>query len=93
MAAFGLSIDDVAEEDDILLWPDNWLAFQVFRAMGTQWRVAMGATGLDYNVLPMVMRAAGVRRRDRDEVFWMVRAMEEAALLQMADDAEANRND
>lgn len=61
--------------------------------MGTQWRVAMGATGLDYNVLPMVMRAAGVRRRDRDEVFWMVRAMEEAALLQMADDAEANRND
>lgn len=91
MAAFGLNIDDVVEEDDILLWPDNWLTFQVFRAMGTQWRVAMGATGLDYNVLPMVMRAAGVRRRDRDEVFWMVRAMEEAALLQMADDAEANR--
>jgi hypothetical protein len=37
------------------VWDCNWQAFQVFIRMSTQWRVSMsGATGLDYQALPVV---------------------------------------
>ena len=56
----------------------------VFVAMSTQWRVGMsGATGLDYNALPVVMRMNGVRPADRASVFDGVRTMEDTALMQM----------
>ncbi|HHY1261524.1 TPA: DUF1799 domain-containing protein [Yersinia enterocolitica] len=33
----------------IEIWPDVWPAFNVIRAMSTQWRTGMsGPTGLDY---------------------------------------------
>lgn len=52
--------------------------------MGTQWRIGMsGATGLDYNALPAVMRLSGVPAADRAEVFEGVRTMEDAALTKM----------
>jgi len=52
--------------------------------MSTQWRVGMnGATGLDYNALPVVMRFGGVIPADRATVFEEVRIMEDAALTQM----------
>lgn len=52
--------------------------------MSTQWRVGMsGATGLDYNALPVVMRMNGVRPADRASVFDGVRTMEDTALMQM----------
>ena len=39
------------------MWPDIWPAFVVFRAASTQWRVSInGITGLDYNVLPWLMK-------------------------------------
>ncbi len=60
------------------------LGLSVFVAMSTQWRVGMaGATGLDYGVLPVVMRLAGVRHSERDEVFRDLRIMEDAALTTM----------
>ena len=52
--------------------------------MSTQWRTGMsGATGLDYNALPVVMRFGGVPLADRSTVFEEMRIMEDAALTQM----------
>ena len=57
-----------------------------FVAMSTQWRTgAMGATGLDYNALPVVMRLIGVPSAERSSVFEDVRTMEDAALSLMRD--------
>lgn len=39
-----------------------------------------GATGLDYNALPVVMRLNGVPVKDRGAVFEDIRIMEDAAL-------------
>jgi hypothetical protein len=51
------------------------------RAMGTQWRVGMGgATGLDYGVLPHVLRLVGVPKREWPRVFDDLRVMEAAVL-------------
>ncbi|WP_041742284.1 DUF1799 domain-containing protein [Collimonas fungivorans] len=73
-----------ASGDAVEIWPDNLLAVNVFIQMSTQWRTGMsGATGLDYNSLPVVMRLMGVPHSDRAETFECVRSMEDAALLQM----------
>lgn len=56
----------------------------MFIAMSTQWRIGMsGATGLDYNALPVVMKLGGIPAKDRPAVFEDVRIMEDAALVQM----------
>ena len=63
------------------VWPDNVAAVDVFIAMSTQWRVGMsGATGLDYGVLPVVMRHAGIKRSAQAAVFADLRILESAAL-------------
>ena len=52
--------------------------------MSTQWRTGVsGATGLDYGVLPHVMRLVGVGVKDRAAVFDEIRLMEDAALEMM----------
>lgn len=49
--------------------------------MQTQWRMGPSkAVGLDYNVLPMVMRLHGVKRKDQAELFDSIRVMETEAL-------------
>ncbi|MFX2636062.1 DUF1799 domain-containing protein [Enterobacter hormaechei] len=60
LAPYGLTPDDY--DDKIVdVWPDVWPAFRVFQSVSTQWRMGMGgATGLDYNVLPWVMRLHAV---------------------------------
>ena len=63
------------------VWPDNVSIVNVFTSMSTQWRVGMaGATGLDYNALPAVLRLLRVSRADQAEVFDGIRTMEAAAL-------------
>lgn len=72
--------EDVATAD-IELWPDNVATVDVFIGMGTQWRMGPGgATGLDYAVLPFVMRSVGIARPERQEVFDGLRVMEIEAL-------------
>lgn len=72
---------DMPPPDVLGVWPENWLPLQVFCAMDTQWRTGVnGATGLDYAVLPVVMRWQGVPRADQPEVFDGVRVMEAEAL-------------
>ena len=84
MALFGLSPDDYEETFEV--WPDNWKSFLVMDSMWTQWRMgACGATGLDYGVLPNVMRLVGVPAKDRPGVFQDIRVMEAEAIAVMAD--------
>ena len=53
LASYGLTEADFADEDTVHVWPENWLAVEVFASLLTQWRVGMaGMVGLDYGVLP-----------------------------------------
>jgi hypothetical protein len=84
MALFGFSLEDY--DETIEVWPDNWPSFLVMDAMGTQWRTgACGATGLDYGVLPKVMKLVGIPAKDRPGVFHDIRVMESEALAVTAE--------
>ncbi len=75
-------LDDTA----VLVWPENLPAVNTFIAMSTQWRTgAMGATGLDYNALPAVMRLSGLPRCEWPDAFDGVRIMEAEALKIMGE--------
>ncbi|AWL04226.1 DUF1799 domain-containing protein [Massilia oculi] len=83
MAAAGLAAEDYAGEV-VEIWPENLLAYDVFAALGTQWRVGMGgATGLDYAAVPVVLRLKGVLRAEWTQLFEDLRVMESAALQTM----------
>lgn len=63
------------------VWPENMPIIAVFSGMQTQWRMgANGPVGLDYSVLPLVMRAMSVSRADLPDIFDGLRTMEYAAL-------------
>lgn len=69
------------------MWPDNLPAVNVLIAMSTQWRVgAAGPVGLDYNVLPAVLRLQGIPRSDWPDTFECVRVLEAEALTVMSED-------
>lgn len=56
-----------------------WPAFLTFQAMSTQWRTSMGGiTGLDYNMLPWLMKLHGVE--DEATALNDIRVMECTAL-------------
>lgn len=85
LLAFGISKADIPVTI-IEVWPDNWPAFEVMCAMGTQWRTgALGATGLDYAALPAVMRLLSIPQKHRSRTFHDIQWMEAEALSQMAD--------
>lgn len=70
-------------DEDFAVWPENWDAVQVFLAMSTQWRFAVGMgnaiwQGLDYTALPVVERRLGIR--DRADCFARLRVIEAAAV-------------
>ena len=82
LASFGLTSDDVAVTVEI--WHENYQAFSVFNALSTQWRHSMnGITGLDYNVLPNVLRLLNIARSEWSQIFDDVRTMESAALKEI----------
>ena len=81
MATFGLTDDDY---DDVIVHvlPDVWPAFCLFQSLSTQWRTGFGgATGLDYNVLPWLMRVHGIE--DGATALNDIRIMERTALKTM----------
>lgn len=62
-----------------MILPDVWPSFAVFVDCATQWRVGVhGATGIDYNVLPMLYDFHGVT--DIKQTFADVKKMEGEAL-------------
>ncbi|MDM9594743.1 DUF1799 domain-containing protein [Pseudomonas guariconensis] len=84
---FGLKPEDC--QQTVELWECNVQSFAVFEAMGTQWRTGMsGATGLDYQTLPVVMGLLDVEQDQHQAIFADIRVMEQAALRTMADSRE-----
>lgn len=82
LASFGLTKEDVAVTVEV--WEENYPAFNVFNALGTQWRYSMnGITGLDYNVIPNVLKLLGIQRNEWTQIFDDIRIMESAALVEI----------
>lgn len=60
-----------------VVWPENLSAVNTYIAMDTQWRMS---GGMDYSVLPVVMRMQSVPRADWNETFECLRVMEGEAI-------------
>lgn len=90
LALFGLKKEDLPDEViDVL--PDNWKTFVLFDSMSTQWRVGgIGATGLDYSVIPLVAKSLGFKRKDISEILPYLRVMEAEALTVMIEERNNN---
>ena len=89
MARFGLTAADYASDEDaapVGVWPDNLPAVNLFIATLTQWRVGPTGcpTGLDYGVLPEVLRMLGRPPADA-HLFNDIRTLEGEALTVMAE--------
>ena len=88
MRAFGLFAEAGAMQSsgfEFELWPEHAPVMAVWLAMTTQWNILSGMNGviyqgLDYGVLPTVLRLLGAPRRDWPEMFVDLRTMESAAL-------------
>ena len=79
--------------DRVVVWEDNHLAATVFLQIRTQWRMSMaGPTGLDYAVLYRVIDDLGLPADEAKELFADVQVIEAAALDQMLENADAQRN-
>lgn len=63
------------------LWPENWQAWQLFRAISTQWRCGSnGVIGLDYGALDREMLLQGIPEDEQLQLRDDVRLLEAAAL-------------
>lgn len=72
--------------DDYELWPEHWLAWDVYLGCGTQWRkTVLGGgmrptrllwEGLDYGGVEVVMRRYRVPEDRADEVFAQLQVLE-----------------
>ena len=86
LAKLGLTLDDV-EKPEVEVWEENWQVFLLMRSMQTQWRVgAGGPTGLDYNVLPFMLKTAKIPKGEWPEVLENLKVMELEALRVMNQD-------
>ena len=75
--------EDVAA-DPVDIWPENLLAFELFKFLGTQWRIGMGgATGLDYGVMYQKMGRMNLSPDQYDQLEADMQVMEVAALACM----------
>lgn len=66
------------------LWPENKVAFSVFTALDTNWRVIVGLDfvnrqGLDYTAAKATLEMMCIKRRDWPAIFDDLRCMERAA--------------
>lgn len=84
LAAFGLSWADVAGDYCVDIYPCNERSFRVFDSIKTQWRVGqVGVYGLDYNVLPLLLKVNSIPESDWPQVMTDIRIMEAAAIDQI----------
>ncbi|HEY1090808.1 MAG TPA: DUF1799 domain-containing protein [Burkholderiaceae bacterium] len=80
-ASLGLTLEDVAADLVIEVWPDNVTSVNVFISMKDQWRVGpAGPYALDFNVLPLVFQMNGVPAEAQGDVFMDLRVMAAEAL-------------
>jgi uncharacterized protein DUF1799 len=81
LAALALRPEDVAADEDTIVWLENWPSLSLFIEMQTQWRTgAVGVTGLDYGALPVVMDFNAIAADQRRAFFEDIRTMEIAFL-------------
>lgn len=76
--------DDEDDGADIELPPEAWDAWQCFVGTWSQWRVLVGFSvviydGIDQACLLAAMDMLGVRKQDRQRVYWQVQVMEDEA--------------
>lgn len=67
------------------VWPENWTALTLFLCMVTQWRVAVGMSGMvylgfEYSVVESQMRRLRIPRAEWPEHWEALSQMELAAL-------------
>jgi hypothetical protein len=84
-AAVEAAREEEAEAMQFGVHADNWKLLGVFLALQTQWRVAVGLTGmvylgLDYAAVPAALALLGIPKAQHREAFAGVRLMEAAAL-------------
>jgi len=79
--------EELGEEEDFGVFPENWEALLLFFDASSQWRYRLVATntgfinvrtGLDYTALESLMRMRRVK--DKADVFDRIRTLESAAL-------------
>lgn len=88
MAAWGFKPSDYAHEETEV-WPENESAFDLFRSLGSQWRIgACGPTGLDHNVLLLRLDRMLIEGDVREQIDADVRVMEAEALQVMNEERE-----
>ena len=81
LAFWGLTPEDVAAQNQVEVWADNWQAVELLERMGTQWRVGFGgAYALDYNVLFQMPFYQNLPRDEREFFLYQIRVLESAAL-------------
>lgn len=81
MEAIGIKREDVADNSDVDVWPENWVPFLIFSAAATQWRTgASGAIGLDYMVIKWFMEIHKVKAKQRADTLRAIMSMESVAL-------------
>lgn len=89
---FGLELEEIPVEE-ILIWDINLPVFNVFSALMTQWRIGMnGATGLDYNVIPVVGKMMGYKKKQINEMFHDLQIMENEALITIRENQKDANN-
>lgn len=90
MGALGLTREDYDEDDVVPIWPDNWEPVIFFkRDLMGQWRLGPGgAVGLDYNVLPFLLRLRRIPRSQWEDVIDAVQIMEDEALRVFAEQSK-----
>ncbi|WP_423783659.1 DUF1799 domain-containing protein [Gibbsiella quercinecans] len=83
MREFGLRRSDYEEDLVQVQFSEDMIeSWEVFLAMSTQWRHGFnGPTGLDYNVLPMILKAYKIA--DEEMVINDVRILEGESLKQI----------
>lgn len=88
MAGAGFTPEDYAE-DDVAVWPENWLAWRLFSSLSTQWlHVSVGMdravrTGLHYPSLYPLLDRECADPESWQQTFHDVQVCEDAALAQM----------
>lgn len=84
----GFDLSHLYQPTDVEVWPENWAAVQLFDRISTQWRTAArGAIGLDYCAVYPVMERMQLGGQDWLLMLDDIRAMEQAALVQMSESA------
>lgn len=84
LAAIGITRDDVTDRSVTDIWPENWVPFQVFAEVSSQWEVgANGPVGLKYSEVRWAMKLHKIPEKRKLKVLRAIRVMESSAIRTM----------